>query len=380
LLTGFDAPIAQVMYLDRKLTDHTLLQAIARVNRTYANKHRGFIVDYFGLSDYLTEALEMFTTEDVAGALKSISDELPRLESAHRKATSHFVGVDIQDTDECVLRLKDEEKRQEFFIDYQLFAKQMEIVLPDTSANPYLRDLLLLGKIVHGARNIYRDKQIDITGVGEKVRKLIADHIHSTGVDPKIPPVDLLDPKFKEKVNSTKSSQVRAVNIESAIRVHIKINIDEDPEYYKSLSEKLEEIIRKNEEKWDELAQMLLIFRDDIEVNRKKSASDLGLTDTEYAFHGILMAEITKSLGESVTESVHEKVLSLVKTLVVYMTEATSIVDFFHKWDEVKAMKRKIKRSIDDSLSSEIHDLDEVTKVITERFIELAQHRFRMQR
>lgn len=380
LLTGFDAPIAQVMYLDRKLTDHTLLQAIARVNRTSANKHRGFIVDYFGLSDYLTEALEMFTTDDVSGALKNISDEIPKLQTAHRKVLTHFSDLDIADTDSCILRLKDEGKRQEFFIDYQIFAKQMEIVLPDTAANPYLRDLRLLGKIVHGARNIYRDEQIDITGVGEKVRKLIADHIHSTGVDPKIPPVDLLDPKFKEKVNSTKSSQVRAVNIESAIRVHIKINIDEDPEYYKSLSEKLEEIIRKNEEKWDELAQILLIFRDDIEVNRKKSASDLGLTETEYAFHGVLMAEITKSLGESVTESVHEKVLSLVKTLVVYMTEATSIVDFFQKWDEVKAMKRKIKRSIDDALSSEIHDLDEVTKVITERFIELAQHRFRMQR
>ena len=90
LLTGFDAPIAQVMYLDRKLTDHTLLQAIARVNRTSANKHRGFIVDYFGLSDYLTEALEMFTTDDVSGALKNISDEIPKLQNAHRKVLTHF--------------------------------------------------------------------------------------------------------------------------------------------------------------------------------------------------------------------------------------------------------------------------------------------------
>ena len=376
LLTGFDAPIAQVMYLDRKLTDHTLLQAIARVNRTYANKHRGFIVDYFGLSDYLTEALEMFTTEEVSGALKSVSDELPRLESAHRKAMSHFIGVDPQDTDECILRLKNEGKRQEFFIDYQLFAKQMEIVLPDPGANQYLRDLRLLGKIVHGARNIYRDEQINIAGVGEKVRKLIADHIYSTGVDPKIPPVDLLDPKFKEKVNATKSPKVRAVEIESAIKVHIKINIDDDPEYYKSLSEKLEDLIRKHGEKWDELAQMLLVFRDEIEVNRKKSASDLGLSETEYAFHGVLMAEVTKVMGETISEDLHAKVLSLVKVLVNYMTEATSIVDFFTKWDEVRSMKRSIKRSIDEHLSSDIPDLEELTRAVTERFVELAQHRF----
>ncbi len=69
LLTGFDAPIAQVMYLDRKITDHTLLQAIARVNRTNKNKFRGYIVDYYGLSDYLTEALDMFSSEDIQGAL-----------------------------------------------------------------------------------------------------------------------------------------------------------------------------------------------------------------------------------------------------------------------------------------------------------------------
>ena len=77
LLTGFDAPIAQVMYVDRKLTDHTLLQAIARVNRTNKNKFRGYIVDYYGLSDYLTEALEMFTTEDIQGALLELKKNSP---------------------------------------------------------------------------------------------------------------------------------------------------------------------------------------------------------------------------------------------------------------------------------------------------------------
>ena len=77
LLTGFDAPVAQVMYLDRKLTDdHTLLQAIARVNGSNENKVRGYIVDYFGLSDYLTEALKMFSSDDVKGALFKLIDEL----------------------------------------------------------------------------------------------------------------------------------------------------------------------------------------------------------------------------------------------------------------------------------------------------------------
>jgi type I restriction enzyme R subunit len=377
LLTGFDAPIAQVMYLDRKLTDHTLLQAIARVNRTSANKHRGFIVDYFGLSDYLTEALEMFTSADVSGALKNTHDEMPKLQQAHQEAISHFAGLDLSDTDACILRLKDETKRQDFFVDYQIFARQMEIVLPSSAANPFLRDLRRLGKIVHGVRNTYRDPTVDITGVGEKVRKLIADHIYSTGVDPKIPPVDLLDPKFREKVNSGRSSQVRAVEIETAIQVHIKIESENDPEYYLSLSKRLEEIIKACEEKWDELAQMLLVFRDEIEDRRKQLARGLGLSETEYSFYGILMAEVTKTQGETITEEINQKVIALVRTLVAYMQEVTAIVDFFNKWDEVKTMRRKIKRTIDDSLSSVVGDIEEVNKAITERFLDLAKHRFK---
>ena len=92
LLTGFDAPIAQVMYLDRKLTDHTLLQAIARVNRTGKNKFKGYIVDYYGLSDYLVEALEMFSTEDIDGALTNIEELIPQLEVAHSNAIKPLRG------------------------------------------------------------------------------------------------------------------------------------------------------------------------------------------------------------------------------------------------------------------------------------------------
>ena len=92
LLTGFDAPIAQVMYLDRKLTDHNLLQAIAEVNRTNKNKFSGYIVDYFGLSDYLSEALDMFSSEDVEGALKDLKDEIPKLKNCTHKGDATFQG------------------------------------------------------------------------------------------------------------------------------------------------------------------------------------------------------------------------------------------------------------------------------------------------
>ena len=129
LLTGFDAPVAQVMYLDRKLSDHTLLQAIARVNRTNKNKFRGYIVDYYGLSDYLTEALKMFSSEDIKGALVKLIDELPKLKNAHTRVLKHFEGLDLNNFDECILSLEDEIKRQTFQTDFQIFSKQLDVIL-----------------------------------------------------------------------------------------------------------------------------------------------------------------------------------------------------------------------------------------------------------
>lgn len=372
LLTGFDAPIAQAMYLDRKLTDHTLLQAIARVNRTYPNKSRGYIVDYFGLSDYLTEALDMFTSDDVAGALKDLKDEIPALEAAHTIVMQHFKGMDIQDTESCVLVLADDTKRQKFQIDFRLFSKQMDIVLPDAAANPFLGDLKYLGKISLGAGNMYRDEQLDISGVGEKVKKLIADHVYSTGVTPKIAPIDLLAANFKEKLSEHKSTRAQASEIEQAIRHHIKINLDEDPDYYGPLSERLNEIIQKNKDKWDELVQLLLNFRDDIEVTKEKKAKDLGLTDVEFSFHNILMTEITNLHGESITDELHQQVIDVVKKLVAMMDEATAIVDFFRKEDEIKSVRRNIRRTIIEQFDSE-----ELVKTVTDRFMELARVKFK---
>jgi len=374
LLTGFDAPVCQVMYLDRKLREHTLLQAIARVNRTTANKQRGFIVDYYGLSDYLTEALDMFSSEDIEGALKDLKDEIPKLKATHTRVMKYFKDVDTNNLDACILVLKDETIRQQFEIDFRKFAKQMDIIMPDVAAQPYLNDLKLLGKVNHGARNLYRDSQLNISGVGEKVRKLIDEHIYSTGVDPKIPPVDLLSGDFKEKLNDHKSGKAKASEIEHAIKHHITVNIDEDPEYYKSLSEKLKDILEKTHEHWGKQLDLLLEFRDNIENEHQQQATGLGLTEVELSFYNILNAEIIRvTKNESLSESTHDELIQIVKDLVDMLNEATAIVNFFDKYDEIKSVKRNIKRRILDSS----FDDTELRKVVMERFMELAKVKFK---
>jgi len=374
LLTGFDAPICQVMYLDRKLTDHSLLQAIARVNRTKVKKFIGYIVDYYGLTDYLKEALEVFSATDVKGALRNLTDEIPKLEATHTRVISYFKDVDISDLGKCISLLKNDLKRQQFEIDFRSFSKQMEVVLPDKAASPFIKDLKLLGKIVIGARNRYRDEQLNILGSGEKVKKLIEDHVFASGIDPRVPPIKLFDGSFINTIDDIKGDEVKASEIEHAIKAHIKLKIEDDPEYYQSLSLRLKEIIGNYEDKWDELVHQLLLFRDVIEKEKVEKASDLGLNETEFAFYNILNAEVVKSFGqETLSDEVRERILSLVKKLVNQFEESSKIVGFFLKQDEIKTMQRNIKRAM---IEDEFDDPD-LRKIVIERFMELARVKFK---
>lgn len=378
LLTGFDAPIAQVMYIDRKLQDHTLMQAIARVNRTYKGKECGYVVDYHGLSNYLTDALDLFSSEDVEGTYQSLKDEIPKVKAKHTRAMSFFKNVTVNgqpsaNIDDYVLALKDESIRAQFDMAFKQFAKQLNVILPDVAAIPFIADMKLLGKIHNATKTLYRDEGLDMHEIGEKVRQLVDEHILSTGVDPKIPPVDLLAANFKDSIKPTKSDESKASEIESAIKHHITINLDDDPEYYRSLSLRLRDIIEKTHGKWAEQLELLFEFTDDISHAHQQAARDVGLTETEFAFYGILMAEVTQaSDGDVIDESIHDAIKTTTQVLVSMLEEATEIIDFFRKDDEVKRMKKEIKRAVLDQPFGD----KALVAILQERFMELAKTKF----
>lgn len=373
LLTGFDAPIAQVMYIDRKLQDHTLMQAIARVNRTYKGKECGFVVDYHGLSKHLTDAMDMFTSEDVEGTYQTLKDEIPKLKACHTRAMAFFKGVKGKDVDDYVHLLKDEDVRAQFDIAFKKFAKQMDVILPDAAAKPFVPDLKLLGKVHHAAKTRYRDDGLDISDAGEKVRQLVDEHILSTGVNPKIPPVDLLAANFKDSLQGVKSDESKASEIESAIKHHITVNLDEDPEYYKSLSLKLRDIIEKTAGKWDQQLDLLMDMVDNIDTEHQQAADDLGLSETEFAFYNILMKEVTEQGGDVVDDAVYAEVKATTQQLVAIFDEATQIVDFFHKLDEVKRMRKEIRRAV---LGCSFGD-KAIVAVVQDRFMDLGKVKFK---
>jgi type I restriction enzyme R subunit len=260
LLTGFDAPIEGVMYLDRSIREAELLQAIARVNRTGHGKTCGIVVDYFGVAHHLKAALAAYSDADVDGALVSLKDQIPILRDRHIRVVDIFrrAGLDdLTDDEACLFVLGKERTRAEFAVKLKDFLKSLEIVLPRPEGLPFVGDAKRLAYIHARARNRYRDLPVIGRDVGAKVRKLIDDHIVSLGINPKIPPIQLTDAEFEDHLTQTTSGRAKASEMEHAIRSHITKHFEKDPVLFRRMSERLSDILESLGQQWEEIVKQL---------------------------------------------------------------------------------------------------------------------------
>jgi type I restriction enzyme, R subunit len=275
LLTGFDAPIEGVMYLDRPIREAELLQAIARVNRTGFGKRCGIVVDYYGVAQHLKEALAAYADEDVEGALASLKDEVPVLRDRHLRVVDLFRqrGIEsLEDTEACVEALGSERLRAEFAVKLKAFLGSLDMVLPRPEGLPYTKDAKKLAYIYARARNRYKDTPVLGKDVGAKVRKLIDDHVISLGVDPKIPPIQLTDAEFDTHIARAANERAKASEMEHAIRSHIRKHTDEDPVLYRKLSVRLSDILKTLGEQWNEVIAQLQKIIDELRTGKAGSA------------------------------------------------------------------------------------------------------------
>jgi type I restriction enzyme R subunit len=275
LLTGFDAPIEGVMYLDRPIREAELLQAIARVNRTGFGKRCGIVVDYYGVAQHLKEALAAYADEDVEGALASLKDEVPVLRDRYLRVVDLFRqrGIDsLDDTEVCIEVLASDRLRAEFTVKLKAFLASLDTVLPRPEGLPFSKDAKRLAYIYARARNRYKDTPVLGKDVGAKVRKLIDDHVISLGVDPKIPPIQLTDAEFGAHLSRAANARAKASEMEHAIRWHIRCHMDEDPVLYRKLSERLNEILKTLGEQWNEIVARLQAIVDDLHTGAAKTA------------------------------------------------------------------------------------------------------------
>lgn len=378
LLTGFDAPVEQVMYLDKGLKEHNLLQAIARVNRPCGpEKVYGLIVDYWGVSGFLEQALAMFTRAEVHGTITPRADELPKLEAHYAQAMRFFENLDLKDgrfdtdhelndvLERSVQFALSEDKRAKFMLAFRELSRSLDLVLPDPEANRFRHGVGFLGMVYREVARRARDQTMNLDGCGEKVRQLIAEHVKAVKIDLLVEPVAILAAEFDQQLDRLRSPRAKASEMEHAIKHEIRIKLEEDPAFYESLRKKLEQIIsdRKldrltEKEEFDRLRALIGEARD-----REKAAQAHGMNEREFAFFGLLAGG---SPGETSKQS-----QKLAKAIVSALDDE-AVLDWEIKPSVQKAMRRRIK----DLLSVGGIDEDEIEPTLT-KILDLARTKFR---
>ncbi|WP_028844903.1 type I restriction endonuclease subunit R [Thermodesulfovibrio thiophilus] len=388
LITGFDAPIEQVMYLDNVIKEHNLLQAIARVNRVYRNKSCGFVVDYVGVLKHLKEALSIYADKDIEEIMEIVKDKaksIDELRYIYNLIMDFFKKYQIEnwreEIDECIDLLVDEEVRDEFITLMRKFNRAMDAVLPDPEALKYVKDLKILNFIKESARQRYRDEKLSIKEASRKIREIVEEYLISKGIDPKIPPIPLLDEGFLVKLKREKSDKAKAEELKNAIIEHIEKHFEEDPELYERFSDRLKKMLEEYKEKWDILAAELENLREEIRKGRESEKNFGFEPKKEMPFLGLLKRELFgKEPIEKLNESQIEFLTGLTQDVLSIIREEIKQVDFWESYPKQKRLKSYLishfigKISSFSDYDSSENSLFKKRNEIAQKLIELAYH------
>lgn len=397
LLTGFDAPIEQVLYLDRALRDHGLLQAIARVNRRFSHdqdgvpteKAYGLVVDYHGVSRELKTALESFDWADVEQAMVELpADPGPVIGAAVDRAEAHFRGVDLADRWACVMRFAADSSTEgtfkadafeRFEQDYRELTKLMDQFLPDPQALPYLPRLKRLTEIraYVRAQFLRQDEAVDWTAIGAKVKALIDTRI-TADVRALMAPVSILDHDFDAKIAGLPHDEARASLMEHAIRAQISERLAENPAFYERLSETLQRIIQELRDRLIDAAEACRrMGAVRVELRREVTiAEEQDLTPVAFAVYGLLADEteserpLTDPTAPYITVF-DERLKTVARQVDEIIERHRSIVDWHLNSDVQREMRRDIKRLLRDGHAESETELDELAR----RVLDVAKRR-----
>ena len=276
LLTGFDAPIEQVMYLDKVIVAHGLLQAIARVNRVAGEaKDKGFVVDYVGVGHHLKKALDNYDEreqKEVVDVLSFPEQELLELKASHDALLAllqqHGLN-DLTDHDAFFDVFYDEDLRFAFMSLFKQFSKNLNIVFPAKEALDFMGDFKALMEINALAAKHFRDARLSMKGLAPKLRTITDAFLESRGIDVKVEPISILDEDFQKEVKKHDRNKTKAAEIEHAVRHHLDVSLNDDPELQASFAEALRQILEEFANNWKKIHEELEKLRQRI-VNTSK--------------------------------------------------------------------------------------------------------------
>jgi type I restriction enzyme R subunit len=377
LLTGFDAPVEQVMYLDKITVAHGLLQAIARVNRVSgAGKDKGFVVDYVGVGHHLKKALDNYDEREQNEVLDVLSfpeEELRELQASYAVIMDFLKThglADLTDHDAIFDLLYDEDLRFEFMSLFKKFTKCLNVVFPAKEALDFMRKYESLVEINVLAGKHFRDERLSMKGIPPKLRKITDAFLESRGIDVKIEPISILDEDFQKEVKSRNRTKTKAAEIEHAIRHHLAVDLSDDPDLQASFSEALKKIFEEFQNNWAKIFEELEKLRQRIIDAGKEPTYGLH-RKKQMPFFRMLKKEI---FGDA--ELDEDGISSLVSLTQQVFGEVERELKLAGFWESIPA-RNKLRADIQKTLLqrefSKLPELMQNRKHITSRIVEIAE-------
>jgi type I restriction enzyme R subunit len=317
LLTGFDAPCNTVLYIDKRLKDHNILQAIARVNRLFDGKDFGLVVDYRGIFGELDKAVKKydelsgFDEEDIEGTFTPVEKEVAKLNERHTNVWAVFNGVaNKKDLEQMQQWLRPEDVRQDFYDTLNLFAKTLQIAIGSAKfhegtdrklVEKYLDDLKYFRNLRAAVKQRYNEA-VDYKEYEDQIRNMVDKYIGADEVKQIIEPVNIFEVSdLSEELEGIEGSAAKADFIASRVKKTCTEKMEEDPVLYQKLSQVIDEAIRAYLEKRmseeEYLQKMMESWKEAKEQGASKVPADLRANPDAQVYFRLLQEVFGKTEG-----------------------------------------------------------------------------------
>ena len=364
LLTGFDAPVLYAMYLDKPMRDHTLLQAIARVNRPYENemaqmvKPHGFVLDFVGIFDKLEKALS-FDSDEIDAVIKDLKLLKVLFKNKMEEKVPPYLALieynfDDKDVDSLIEHFRDPERRKEFFKQYKEIEMLYEIISPDAFLRPYIDNYGTLSAIYDIVRKAYTKRvQVDRDFL-RKTNKLVQKHIGVKYIEPVTELLEINE-KTVEYISSKKGGDTtKVINLVKSITKKAEEESG-DPNLI-AMAKRAKAVQENFEKRQMSTKDALETLLQDIEKNeaRKKKQAEKG-------FDGL-----TWFIYQMLTDAKVENAEDISRQIKAAFLE-------FPHWQQSENDLRQLRRKVTFAVLAEIDDIDQVAGLVEELFTLLDQ-------
>lgn len=352
LLTGFDAPVASVIYLDKPLKEHNLLQAIARTNRVVdSTKKHGLVVDYIGVSNYLDEALASYNSEDIANAMRDVDELLKELESTHNSLKVYAKGIsrkgkDIKtEYDHLVGTIGTIDEWILFSSKVRKFVALYEAIEPDPSVIGMRDDLKWFGNFLLYGRLIFEAREsLDRNEYSAKIREILDRNVKFTGLSTFIELRSTIDKEFWSDYENVgpdnQSLRSSALKKTAELRKITSAKLAENPYQYKKFSDKIKDLISKMDDDLLTFAEKLEATKDyakEIEMEERAYTSS-GLTKEAYSVRMVIEMICGTELNDMTKTDIAKRVEQ------IYLDERIAPKSWHTKHEVRKKLRSEVRK------------------------------------